>query len=188
MPLKEQDRPELLALITASAYKDSQVVKYYGEMTMAMAMNAPTPSLGRMAVLHGEDTIVTGVARMFLATSLYFGEKFSQDMAEVVVRKILAEYELRSCIKLEDVVVICKELVATEQFGKFTANKLLTFIKIYKKRRMEAAVAESLDTVQTSKSYDMNMAERLHRTQMEDSKDKGKIVDRLRTDIKKYYK
>lgn len=188
MPLKKQDKPELLALITASAYKDSLVVKHYGDLTIHKAMNSQGMSIGRLEATYGDDAMVPAIAKLFLAASLYFGETFSQDMAEVVVRKMLAEYELRSQLKLEDLVVICKEIVETEQFGKFTANKLLSSIKKYQKRRMRLAIEGSLDSVQQSKLYGTNMHDRIHDTLRKTAKDKSAAVDRTRTDVKKYYK
>lgn len=188
MPLKKQDKPELLALITASAYKDSLVVKHYGDLTIQKAMNSQGMCIGRLEKTQGDDVIVPAIAKLFLAASLYFGEKFSQDMAEVVVRKMLAEYELRSQLKLEDLVVICKEIVETEQFGKFTANKLLAAIKKYQKRRERLAIESSMDSVAQTKLYGTNMHERIHDTLRKTAKDKSTAVDRTRGSVKKYYK
>lgn len=188
MPLKKQEKPTLVELITASQYKDGQVVKHYGDMTMTKAMNSPGMSIGRLSKVEDEETVVTGIARMFLACSIYFGEKFEQNMAEAVVRKLLAEYQLRSQLKLEDLVVICKEIIETEQFGKFTAAKLLAFIKKYQKRRERAAIDGSLDSVAQSKLYGTNMHERLHDTLRKTAKDKSANVDRTRNDVKKFYK
>ncbi|MEM8506212.1 MAG: hypothetical protein AAF717_00220 [Bacteroidota bacterium] len=186
MQLKKQEKPELLALITASEYRDSLVVKHYGNLTMATAMNSTGMSLGRLAKTEGEEKVVKGVAKMFLACSLYFGENFSQDMAEVVVQKILGEYQLRSMLKLEDLVVICKEIVSTEQFGRFSAHKLLTHIKKYQKRRMSAAINAS-QIQNLEQKHQNNLEERIHNS-VKLPERLERQVDRTRGDVRKYYK
>ena len=188
MPLKKQTKPTLLELITTSEYRDSLVVKHYGDMTMAKAMDSPGMSIGRLEKTHGDEKIVPAIAKLFLGASIYFGDPFSQDMAEVVVRKLLIEYELRSTLKLADLVVICKEVVANEQFGKFTANKLLSHIKKYQKRRMQAAIDGSIKQSDQSKMYNMNLSDRIYANLKSEGKDLSGQVDRTRLDIRKNYK
>lgn len=187
MPLKKQTKPELVELITASQYKDSQVTRHYGGITMAYAMNAQTPTIWRWTKDQGEDKMIPAIAKLFIGASLYFDAPISQDQAEGVVTKLLADYEL-SNLKLEDLVVCCKELTESTQYGKLTPNKILSHIKEYRERRTKVAIQTSINDSLTHKNNDtMDIAERMKNTiALPDAQ--GARVDRTRASVKKYYK
>lgn len=187
MPLKKQEKPALVELITASDYRDRYIVQHYGNMTMKLAMNTNAPTIHKWARQQGEEKMIMAIAKLFIGASLYFDKPISQDAAEGIVVKLLADYEL-SNLKLEDLVVCCKEITEAEAYGKLTPNKILSHIKKYKERRMRAAIDGSLDSVAQSKLYDTNMHGRLHDTLRATAKDKSTAVDKTRNDVRKYYK
>lgn len=189
MPLKKQEKPPLVELITASDYKDRNVVKHYGNLTMVTAMNSGQPSITKWVQKHGDEKMIQGLAKLFIGTSLYFDKALIPAQAESIAAKVMADYEM-SNLKLEDMVVICKEITETDFYGKdtLTPNKFLKTIKAYCDRRMTVAISESKNQSQEHKMYDGNMHERLHRTLKQTGKDKSKAVDRTRKHTRKFYK
>ena len=187
MPLKKQTKPELVELITASDYRNRHIVQHYGKLTMQSAMNSDSPTVWRWAKEEGEEKMIPAIAKLFIGTSLFFDKPISQDEGETLVTEILANYET-SNLKLEDLVVICKELKESDVYGKLTMNKILKHVRAYTEKRMQAAVRQSLDDSLTHKNNDtMDIAERMKNTiALPDAQ--GARVDRTRASVKKYYK
>lgn len=186
MQLKKQStRPPLVELITAPHYRNRDVVKHYGKMTMQTAMAAKTPTVGKLCREHGDDKLIESLGRVFLATSLYFDKALSTEESEIVAVEMLNDYEM-SNLKLEDVVVIIKEIKESELYGRLTPNKIIKHIRGYWDRRIKTAATESIDCSQRSKDAP-DMSERVKKT-VAIAHHQLARVDRTRKENNKYYK
>ena len=174
-----------MELITAPHYKNREVVKHYGKMTMQTAMAAKTPTVGKLCRSHGEDKFIESLGRVFLATSLYFDKPLNTEEAEIVAVEMLNDYEM-SNLKLEDVVVIIKEIKESDMYGRLTPNKIIKHIRSYWDRRIKTAATESINHSQTSKDTS-EMSERVKKT-VALSHHQLARVDRTRNETTKYYK
>lgn len=192
MKSKKQGKPELVALITALGFKNRELSKHYGKLTLHTAMQATTPTIRKLAKLAEEankpDVVVQGVARMFIGVSLYFGDAIPQAAAESIVIDMMQDYELGQ-LKLEDLVVITKELKEKDiNRSKLTPNILIKHIRSYYNRRQQAAILQSQNQSLTHKNNDTaDINTRIKGTiALPDAQ--GKRVDRTRASVKKYYK
>lgn len=186
MQLKKQStRPPLVELITAPHYRNRDVVKHYGTMTMQQAMSATTPTVGKLCRQEGEDKLIESLGRVFLATSLYFDKPLGTEEAEIVAVEMLNDYEM-SNLKLEDIVVIIKEIKESDMYGRLTPNKIIKHIRSYWDRRIKTAATKSIDGSQRNKEAS-DMSERVKKT-VALSHHQLARVDRTRKENTKYFK
>lgn len=185
MQLEKQTTPQLVELITASVYKDSLITKHYGHMTINKAINSPSPTVSKWVKMEGEDKMVPAISRLFTATSLYFDKPILQDHAEAIVHKLLADYSL-SNLKLEDLVVCCKEITMSKNWS-ITPNKILSHLKEYSERRMDLAAETSLNDHISHKGESSNINERIEKG-LKSFKSKCKDVDVTRDYVNKKFK
>jgi len=138
------------------------VVQHYGKMTMQTAMNTVAPTVGKLSRDQGQDFLIESLGRVFIATSMYFDKPLNAQEAEIVAVEMLNDYEM-SNLKLEDIVVIIKEIKESEVYGRLTANKIIKHIRSYWERRLKAAVSNSINDSQASKDG-AEMSERVKKT------------------------
>lgn len=187
MQLKKQstEKPALRELIVVPHYKNRAVVQHYGRMTMQMAMDAKTATISKLGREEGQDKIIESLGRVFIATSMYFDKALSTEEAEIVAVEMLNDYEM-SNLKLEDVVVIVKELKESDMYGRLTPNKIIKHIKKYWERRIKTAVTNSINHSQSTKQAS-DMSERIKKTVALPTA-QLKRVDRTRKENTKYFK
>ena len=187
MQLKKQstEKPPLRELIVVPHYKNRAVVQHYGQMTMQVAMEAQTPTLSKLSREEGQDEMIESLGRVFVATSMYFDKALSTDEAEIIAVEMLNDYEM-SNLKLEDVVVIIKEIKESDMYGRLTPNKIIKHIRGYWDRRIKTAATESIDQSQRSKDAP-DMSERVKKT-VAIAHHQLARVDRTRKETTKYYK
>jgi hypothetical protein len=172
-------------LITAPHYKNRLVVQHYGKMTMQSAMNTQAPTVGKLSRDQGQDHLIESLGRVFVATSMYFDKPLNTPEAEIVAVEILNDYEM-SNLKLEDIVVVIKEIKESEIYGRLTANKIIKHIRGYWERRLKAAVSDSIDNSQANKDG-AEMTERVKKTVAIAAAQLNR-VDYTRNQTKKYLK
>ncbi len=161
------------------------MVQHYGKMTMQAAMNTQAPTVGKLSREQGQDLLIESLGRVFIATSMYFDKPLNTQEAEIVGVEILNDYEM-SNLKLEDIVVIIKEIKQSDIYGRLTANKIIKHIRSYWERRLKVAVSDSINNSQASKDG-ADMAERVKKTiALPDAQ--LKRVDYTRNQNKKYLK
>lgn len=187
MQLKKQsqERPPLVDLITAPHYKNRHVVQHYGKMSMQVAMNTKAPTVALLAREQGQDIMIESLGRVFVATSMYFDKPMSIEEGEIVAVEMLNDYEIGN-LKLEDVVVIIKEIKESDMYGRLTPNKMIKHIKDYWERRIKAAVSDSINNSQSNKDG-ADMAERIKKTIALPDAQNARI-DRTRAANNKYLK
>lgn len=152
---------------------------------MQAAMNSSTPTVGKLSRQKGQDFLIECLGRVFVGTSLYFDKPLSTAEGEIIAVEMLNDYEM-SNLKLEDVVVIIKEIKESEIYGRLTANKIIKHIRGYWERRVKAAVSDSINHSQSNKDAP-DMADRVKKTiSLPDAQ--LNRVDRTRKHNNKYLK
>jgi len=152
---------------------------------MQTAMNTTAPTVGKLSRQEGQDHFIECLGRVFVGTSLYFDKPLSIDEGEIIAVEILNDYEM-SNLKLEDIVVIIKEIKESEIYGRLTANKIIKHIKGYWERRLKTAVSDSINHSQSNKDG-ADMSERIKKTiALPDAQ--ANRVDRTRKHNNKYLK
>ena len=141
--------PALRELVEASVYSNRLVVKHYNNLTMHQALVCKTPSLGALTKEDEEKTILC-IVNLFQSTSMYFDNTLSEAKAEVIAIELLSKYEYRS-LRLEDLVVICKQIKEGDVF-KITPARILREIKKYSDQREKLAIQLSKQTSATAKT------------------------------------
>ncbi|CAM1341780.1 conserved hypothetical protein [Tenacibaculum aestuarii] len=116
---------------------------------MRKAFLSTTPSLGLLSK-ENEDKVITCITNLFKAVSMYFDSPLSQEKAEVIAAELLSKYEYRS-LKLEDLVVICKEIKEGDVF-KITPARILRQVKKYSDDRQKLAIAINRELSESSKT------------------------------------
>lgn len=116
---------------------------------MRQAFLSASPSLGLLSKKDEVKTI-TCITNLFKAVSMYFDNVLTQAKAEVIAVELLSKYEYRS-LKLEDLVVICKELKEGEVF-KITPARILRQVKKYSDEREKLAIAINRELSESSKA------------------------------------
>lgn len=147
----------------ASNYKNTEVVKHYGDMTMEKAFEATTPAIGLLAQ-ENETLTRQAIANIFIATSMYFDNVLPMNKAQVLAEELLANYEYRS-LKFEDIIVICNELKTAEIY-KLTLARILKQIADYNTERLEAAMQRSIKQSEDAKAAcgESNIDERIRKS------------------------
>ena len=131
-------------------------MQHYGKMDMVTAMNTKGATIHKYGREMGKDLIIEGLGRVFVGTSLYFDKPMSLEEGEIVAVEMMADYEM-SNLKLEDIVVIIKEIKSSEIYGRLTANKVIKHVHNYIERRTKAAISQSINNSQHNKeATDMN--------------------------------
>ncbi|WBX72916.1 hypothetical protein PG913_08365 [Tenacibaculum pacificus] len=151
----KQTVPALQKLVEASAFNNRLVVKHYNNLTMHQALTAGTPSLGALSKIN-EDKAIIGIKNLFKAVSMYFDNILPDGKAEVIAVELLSKYEYRS-LRLEDLVVICKNLKESDVF-KITPARILREIKKYSDNREKLAIQlskQSSDIAKQSVNYQL---------------------------------
>ena len=151
----EKKAVTLLSLVDQSAYKNSLVVRHFGNLTMQKALSAKSISIGLIAK-EDEDKAIMCICNLFKSVALYFDTKLSQEKAEVIAVEILYKYEYRN-LKLEDLVVVCFRLKEAEIY-KISPARILREIKGYSKEREALAIKNSL-----SEGSKVNMNENIEK-------------------------
>ena len=187
MPSNNKTTPTLLALTEVSNYKNTDVVKHYGNMNMHVAINSKSPGVGLMTKLEGgEARVITCISNMFIGTSMYFDKVMPQRQADVIAAEILAKYEYRS-LKLEDILAICIEIKEGDTF-RLTPAAVLRYVKNYAERREALAIQNSIQRAQDMKgNFDNNYDERVKKTVRSIDKSNREIV-RTNNAVKQFYK
>ena len=116
---------------------------------MRKALQSKSQSIGALSK-QNEDKAVTCITNLFKAVSMYFDNTLNQAKAEVIAVELLSKYEYRS-LKLEDLVVICKELKEGEVF-KITPARILRQVKKYSEEREKLAIYLSREKSEMNKS------------------------------------
>ena len=116
---------------------------------MHQALTAVTPSLGALQK-ENEDNTIRSVKNLFKAVSMYFDNVLTDGKAEVIAIELLSKYEYRS-LRLEDLVVICKQIKEGDVF-KITPARILREIKKYSDQREKLAIQLSTQKSATAKS------------------------------------
>lgn len=187
MPSNNKTTPTLLALTEVSNYKNTDVVKHYGNMNIHTAINSTSKGVGLMSKTEsGEAKVKTCISNMFIGTSMYFDKVMPQRQADVIAEEILAKYEYRS-LKLEDILAICIEIKEGDTF-KLTPAAVLRYVKRYTERREALAIQNSIQKAQDMKSnFDANYDERVKKTVRSIDRSNREIV-RTNNAVKQFYK
>ena len=190
MQLSKKTVPSLLELTAVSSYKNTPVIRHYGNMSMQKAINLKTKSVG---LLSRDDTGVGAekvrlcISNMFMGVAMYFDTTLPIEKAEVLAEEILAKFEYRQ-LKLEDILAICIEIKEADIY-KITPARILKHVADYVKRREQLAISNSIQQSQDTKSAfgDNNIDERIKKSVRFIERTNEEVVKgRLRT--RKYYK
>jgi len=185
MQLSKKTKPALLALVKSSNYKHTDVIRHYGNMTLQKALEVKAPSIHRLSITEGREPIIEGIAVVFCSTALYFDGELPINKAKLIVEEMLVNYEY-SNLKLEDVLVICKELKEQAIYSKLTPSKILKQIADYCKRREKQAIANSINATLDEK-HESNLDERMKKS-IRQIDDVSKAVVNNRMYLIKYFK
>lgn len=177
--------PTLMALTAASNYKNTDVVRHYGNMDIHKAINSASRGVGLLSKTD-EVKVKTCISNMFIGTSMYFDKVMPQRQADVIAEEILAKYEYRS-LKLEDILAICIEIKEGDTF-KLTPAAVLRYVKRYAERREALVIQNSIQQAQDLKSsFDSNYDERVLKTIRTVERSNLEIT-RTNTAVRKFYK
>jgi hypothetical protein len=161
MQSKGKTTPSLVSLVAASNYKNTDVVRHYGNMNITKAAQSNSTCVGLLSK-QNELKLKRCITNMFIGTSMYFDNVLPQNKADVIAEEILAKYEYRQ-LKLEDILAICIEIKESETF-KLTPARILRHISDYTKRKEKIVIANSIQNSQNHKSDfgEANIDQRLH--------------------------
>lgn len=137
LPAK-QTKGIMQAILEGSSNRD--LVRTFGAVTMHDAMNSPHPGIGVAVQKYGRDKVERVLAVMVAETAAYFEGNMGSEQALDISAEIVTKYPY---IKLEDIWVALNELKNKEIFGKLTSNKILSQIKRYLNKRLQAAEQQS---------------------------------------------
>lgn len=118
------------------------LVRHMGNLTMQQAMNGPYMSIGALVRSKGRQKVEKVVAVMVAETAAYFDEEMGSEKALDIATEITSRY---AGIRIEDIWVCLNELKSSEIYGKLTSNKVLSALRKYVERRMDAAAQQSLN-------------------------------------------
>lgn len=118
------------------------LVRHMGNLTMQQAMNGPYRSISALVRSEGRPKVEKVLAVMVAETAAYFDGEMGDDKALDIAAEITTKH---AGIRLEDIWVSLNELKSRELFGKLTSNKVLSHIRKYVDRRLEAAAQQSLN-------------------------------------------
>lgn len=152
MPNDLVKKTELLKALTAPDFKQSVVIRRCGSLDMQRAMSLPTPCLGQLEKVHGEESMKRAVGRLLASAALWHDVELSESKLEALYSVIISDYEVRSSLKLEDFVVITRELMEADFHKRLTINQILVHIRTYSKRRIARAIKDSIDRNQSLKN------------------------------------
>lgn len=186
MQLNNKTTPSLISLVAVSNYKNTDVVKHYGNMTINTAIQSTTKGIGVLSK-HNELQLKRCITNMFIGTSMYFDNVLSQNKADVIAEELLAKYEYRQ-LKLEDILAICIEIKEGETF-KLTPARILRQVKDYYSRREKLIVNQAIQQSQNHKSSlgEASIDKRLHNSIRHLERSNQEIV-KGRVKVKKFYK
>lgn len=139
LPAK-QSKGIMQMILEGSSNRD--LVRQVGSMSMQQAMNATAPGIGRMVQIHGRDKVEKVIAVIVAETAAYFDGEMGSEQALDIAAEITNRY---AGIKVEDIWVALNDLKSSEIYGKLTSNKILSMLKKYMHRRLEAAGQQSLN-------------------------------------------
>lgn len=193
MQLSNKVIPTLLALTAASNYKNTDVVRHYGNMTMLTAINSQSKGIGIMSngdtdedKIANENTVKRCISNMMIGTSMYFDKVLPQRQANVIAEELLAKYEYRQ-LKLEDILAICIEIKEGDTF-KLTPAAILRQVKHYVSRRETLAIQMSIEQSEANKAnFDANFDKRVLKTVRSIKKSEQEII-RTHSETRKFYK
>ncbi|MEH0007577.1 MAG: hypothetical protein V6Z82_02510 [Flavobacteriales bacterium] len=151
MPNDLIKKTELLQALTEPDFKQSAVIRRYGSLDMRRAMDAPTPCIGQLQKMYGNETMQRAVGRLLASSALWHDVELSQAKIEALYAAIMSKYELRSSLKLEDFVVIMSEIMEANCHKRLTINQMFVHIKAYSKRRIARAIEENINISQSLK-------------------------------------
>lgn len=186
MQLSNKTTPTLKELTEQSSYKNSLVVRHYGNMNMVRALESPNPSVGLLSKKDIEGTKQC-ITNMFIGTSMYFDKPLNTNQADVIAEEILSKYEFRQ-MKLEDVLSICIEIKEADIY-KLTPARILKHIASYVDRREQAAISRSIKLSEDGKAQlgESNIDQRVKNSIRQIDRSNSEVVKgRLR--VRKYYK
>jgi len=180
-----KDIPTLPSLIIDGDHKHTELIRHYSNLTIAKALQSNSLSIYRMSVdIYTHDQVVDGISALFIATAMYFDENsLSSSQAKIVSEELLAHKET---LKLEDLVVICKELKEQSVYSKLTPSKILKHVADYRNRRMTSAIKLNLNKTLDEK-YEANIDDRIKRS-IRAIEDSNRIISEKNVQMKKFYK
>lgn len=147
--LSKTVRPTLGQLTAVSNYRNSEVVKHYGGMTMDIALQSTSPSIGVISREH-EEAVRLSITNMMVGTSLYFDTPLQVAQAEIIAEELLGSYDYRQ-LRLEDVWAICTELKEKEIY-KLTPARIVKQIHEYTDRRIARSIQLSQEACEYHKA------------------------------------
>jgi len=106
------------------------------------AMNGSFPAIGALVRKQGQSKVEKVLAVMLVETSAYFDEPLGKEKAYDIAAELTGKY---AALRLEDVWVCLNDLKISEIYGKLTSNKILSAMKKYTDRRLDAAASQSLN-------------------------------------------
>ncbi|WP_336069928.1 hypothetical protein [Mesoflavibacter sp. CH_XMU1404-2] len=186
MQSKNKITPSLTSLVAVSNYKNSEVVRYYGNMNINVAAKSNSRSVGRLSQ-KDEDKVRLCICNLFIGTSMYFDNVLTQEKADVIATEILAKYEYRQ-LRLEDLVAICIEIKESDSY-KLTPARILRHISDYVKRKEKIVISNAINNSQNHKSDlgESDIDKRLHNSIRHLDRTNQEVV-KGRVNIKKFYK
>ncbi|CAA0248069.1 conserved hypothetical protein [Tenacibaculum maritimum] len=144
MELSKKIIPTLRELVTRSNYKHTEVIRYYGNMSLKKALDSESPSVIALTKEIPRKEVIDLISKIFIATSLYFDGELSSSKANLIGEEILINYEYRA-FKIEDIIAITKELKEQIVYTKLTPSKILKHISEYNSRRIKMSIQRNQD-------------------------------------------
>lgn len=186
MPLNNKTTPSLVSLVAAFNYKNTEVVRHYGNMNITQALQSNSKGIGILSKVD-EQKLKRCITNMFIGTSMYFDTVLPQNKADVIAEELLAKYEYRQ-LRLEDILAICIEIKESETF-KLTPARILKYVKDYYTRREKLIVNNAIQESQNYKSSlgEANIDKRLHNSIRHIERSSAEVV-KTRVLNKKFYK
>lgn len=139
--LPQKQHKGIMQLILEGS-SNRELVRTYGNMNMPVAMNAPQPAIGALVRAHGREKVEKTIAVMVIETAAYFDQEMGKEQAIDIAAEVTTRYPF---LKMEDAWVVMSDVRSSETFGKLTSNKLLSAIRNYSEKRMQAAAQQSLN-------------------------------------------
>ncbi len=186
MLLKAKTTPTLQELTQVLVYKNSEVVRYYANMSMQVALVSKTASIGILSK-KDEAAVKRCITNLFIGTSMYFDAVLSKNKADILAEELLAKYEYRQ-LKLEDILAICIEIKESDIY-KLTIARILKHISNYVERRELLAITTSIQNSENAKSElgESDIDERVKKSIRHIERSNKEVVKR-RLNVRKFYK
>lgn len=185
MQLSKKTKPPLLELVRRSDYRHTDVIRHYGDTSMVNAIESKSPSLNRLSKQFKRDEVISIISSIFIATAMYFDGELHPNKASIIAEEMLVDYHY-SNLKVEDLIVITRELKEQAVYSKLSPSKILKQIADYTDRRSNTAAKLSINKTLDEKQEN-NLDERMKKS-VRQIEDVSKSVVNNRAYLEKYYK